>query len=566
MSPSSSRTTSRSASDASSQPAASGAAAAAAHSSPAPEDGAALEKRLRDDLARYASRPHEDPDLERTDGAPPDRALEKEEARLESAGDVIWVDFEEGDTDDPFQWSTRKKWFNACMTCIFTVEVASAASTYVSGIAQMERDLGVEKHVVSILGISLYALGFSLPPLVLAPFSEALGRKTIYVITHFLWGMLFLGVGFAQNIETVLILRFLQGAFGSTGSTMVGGTISDLFRTAERGIPMALFAVAGIGATGLGPAWAGWTTQYLSWRWVQWISAAASSAFFVVFALTVSESRGSVLLARRAAKLRKQTGDPRYRARAEEERASMAVLIKTSLTRPLWLLVSEPVVAAFSIWIAFAWGIMYALLESIGLVTALHDFSLGQTGLVFLTLTVASVLGFLTNFYQEALYRRHFPEKGPEARLYAACAGAVLFPVGCLIYAWTSYAHVSMAGPIVGIIVLMLGVYHIYLSVFSYLADCYLIYASSALAAQSFARNVFAFAFPLFVTQMYHNLGYQWASTLVALLGAVLGVVPFVLFRWGHRIRARSRFSQSLQKEEDARREKAAALEKKGDV
>ncbi|KAE8218365.1 hypothetical protein CF319_g7747 [Tilletia indica] len=526
-------------------------------------DGAALDKRLRDDLARCASRPHEDPDLERTSGAVPDAGLREEETKLESAGEVIWVDFEEGDKEDPFQWSMRKKWFNTCMTCFFTVEVASAASSYVSGIPEMERNLGVSKRVVSLLGVSLYALGFSLPPLVLAPFSEALGRKTIYLTTHFIWAMLFLGIAFARNIETVLILRFLQGAFGSTGSTMVGGTISDLFRTAERGVPMALFAVGGIGGTGLGPAWAGWAAQYLSWRWVQWINAIAGSAFFVFFALTVSESRGSVLLARRAAKLRKQTGDQRYRARAEEERASMAVLIKTSLTRPLILLVSEPVVIAFSVWIAFAWGIMYALLESIGLVTALHDFSIGQTGLVFLTLLVGSILGFVTNFYQESLYRKHFPQRGPEARLYAACAGAVLFPLGCLIYAWTSYSHVHIAGPIIGIIVLMLGIYHIYLSVFSYLADCYLIYASSALAAQSFARNVFGFAFPLFVTQMYQNLGYQWASTLIALLGAVLGVVPFILFRWGHQIRARSRFSQSLQKEEEARRERAAASEKK---
>lgn len=51
-------------------------------------------------------------------------------------------------------------------------------------------------------------------------------------------------------------------------------------------------------------------------------------------------------------------------------------------------------------------------------------------------------------------------------------------------------AHVSIAGPIVGIIILMTSVYHIYLAVFNYLSDSYLIYASSALAAQSFCRNM----------------------------------------------------------------------------
>lgn len=67
---------------------------------------------------------------------------------------------------------------------------------------------------------------------------------------------------------------------------------------------------------------------------------------------------------------------------------------------------------------------------------------------------------------------------------------------------WTAYPDVSIAGPVVGITTLMLGIYIIYLAVFNYLADAYLIYASSALAAQSFARNMFGFAFPLFVEPM----------------------------------------------------------------
>ena len=37
----------------------------------------------------------------------------------------------------------------------------------------------------------------------------------------------------AKNIETVIVARFLQGAFGSTGATMVGGTISDIWLSKE---------------------------------------------------------------------------------------------------------------------------------------------------------------------------------------------------------------------------------------------------------------------------------------------------------------------------------------------
>lgn len=47
------------------------------------------------------------------------------------------------------------------------------------------------------------------------------------------------------------------------------------------------------------------------------------------------ETRGNVILSRRARKLRKATGDERYQCRSDAERASMVVLMKVSMTRPL---------------------------------------------------------------------------------------------------------------------------------------------------------------------------------------------------------------------------------------
>lgn len=44
---------------------------------------------------------------------------------------------------------------------------------------------------------------------------------------------------------------------------------------------------------------------------------------------------GDVILTREAHKLRKETGDTRYRARVEDERTSLRQLISTSCTRPL---------------------------------------------------------------------------------------------------------------------------------------------------------------------------------------------------------------------------------------
>jgi hypothetical protein len=37
----------------------------------------------------------------------------------------------------------------------------------------------------------------------------------------------------AKNITTVLIFRFLSGAFGSVGATLVGGSLADIWQTSE---------------------------------------------------------------------------------------------------------------------------------------------------------------------------------------------------------------------------------------------------------------------------------------------------------------------------------------------
>ncbi|PWN98487.1 MFS general substrate transporter [Tilletiopsis washingtonensis] len=474
-----------------------------------------------------------------------DAHLENEKTRQEK--DVIWVEWEENDPENPFNFSNRRKWWTTFLATFFTAEVAATASAYVPGIPSMEAELG-NSHIISLLGISIYAFGFSLPPMVLAPLSEVFGRNTIYIVSHLLYTVLFVALGRAPNIATVIVIRFLSGAFGSTGSTMVGGSLADIWQSHERGLPMALFATAAIFGTGVGPVWAGWVEQNpnLGWRWIQYLQAIYTGAFFFVLLFGLKETRGSVLLTRRAKRLRKETGDQRYRARAEAERASVAVLVTHSLTRPIKMLFTEPIVTAFSLWVAFLWGFMYMLLESIGLVTQLHNFTPGQTGLVFLSICGAAILGNALNPLQEYMYKKHVGKRGPEARLYSACAAAPLFPIGAFIYGWTAYSHVSIAGPVVGITLLMTSVYQVYLSCFLYLSDSYGPYASSALAAQSFARNLAGTAFPLFCEQMYHRLGYQWASTLAGLLGAVLGIAPFVLFFKGPQIRARSKLSVEL--------------------
>ena len=203
-----------------------------------------------------------------------------------------------------------------------------------------------------------------------------------------------------------------------------------------------------------------------------------------------------MILSRRAKRLRKETGDDRYQCRADVERKSLLILIRLSLVRPLYFLVTEPVVIAMTIYICFAWAILWGLLESIPLIFEnVYHWDLGNTGLAFWSLVLGAFIALALNWHQEYLYRKYYPKHGPEARLFYSCAGGITFVLGSIIVAFAQ-GRTHWIVVCLGYVLIQCAIFHIYLSVFNYLADAYTLYASSALAAQSFARNIIGGSFP----------------------------------------------------------------------
>ena len=88
-----------------------------------------------------------------------------------------------------------------------------------------------EFHVsqeIATLGISLFVLGFAIGPLFWAPLSELYGRQILFTITYFVLTIFNAGAAGSKNIGTLLALRFLAAAFGSSPVTNSGGVSSGL--------------------------------------------------------------------------------------------------------------------------------------------------------------------------------------------------------------------------------------------------------------------------------------------------------------------------------------------------
>lgn len=224
--------------------------------------------------------------------------------------------------------------------------------------------------------------------------------------------------------------------------------------------------------------------------------------------------------------------------------------LKVSFQRPARMLLTEPVVAFFTLWIAFAWGILFLFFSSV-VQTFSTNYGMNtlQTGMVQLAISVGALIGLVINPLQDRIFlrtdKKNKEQPGrpiPEARLYSSIPGSLLFAAGLFWYGWASFPDVHWIVPTCGVACAGLGIYSIYMAVVNYLTDAYEKYAASALSVASLGRNSFAAFLPLASPQLFSNLGFEWAGSLLGFIGVALSVVPVVLVLKGPTIRRRSPF------------------------
>ncbi|KAK4699960.1 hypothetical protein P7C70_g6294, partial [Phenoliferia sp. Uapishka_3] len=162
----------------------------------------------------------------------------KEGGKSEREGDgnaPIWVEWEEGDVENPFNWTLRRRWLITVVSCAYAFTTAFAGTGFSMGINTMKRELDCSSELAS-MGLAAFPLGFAVAPLVLAPFSEAYGRYWMYCITATLYTIFLIPIARAPTISVVIVFRLMAGLACSSGNTMVGGTIADLFEASNRGM------------------------------------------------------------------------------------------------------------------------------------------------------------------------------------------------------------------------------------------------------------------------------------------------------------------------------------------
>jgi hypothetical protein len=258
------------------------------------------------------------------------------------------------------------------------------------------------------------------------------------------------------------------------------------------------------------------------------------------------------LLERKAARLRKESGNPNYRSKLASD-LSPSKLVQHTIVRPMKLLFLSPIVAAMCIYLAVMYGLLYILFTTFTFVfEEVYHFSTSAAGFSFLGSGIGTILGlgYCGTMSDRIIKQRVAAGKTlkPEDRLpnMITIPGSLGIPFGLILYAWATDKHIHWIVAQIGTAITGFGIIGIVMCIQTYLVDAFTIYAASAIAASAVLRSLLGALLPLCGLDLYNAIGLGWGNTLLGLIALALAPILWIFAIYGERIRTSPRWQVNL--------------------
>jgi DHA1 family multidrug resistance protein-like MFS transporter len=283
-----------------------------------------------------------------------------------SDGNILVDWYTTDDAENPQNWSDSKRFIVSLIICAYTFIVYTGSAIYTSSELGVIAKFGISPENAS-LPLSLYVLAYGIGPLLFAPLSEipSIGRSPVYAATMAIFVIISIPTPLVNNFAGLLVLRFLQGFFGSPCLAIGAATMQDMYSLLY--LPYALVAWVSAAYCGpaLGPLISGFAVTAKGWRWSLWeILWGAGPIFLVMFMLLPETSTPNILL-RRAQRLRKLTGDNRLVSQSEIDQKNLAPskILVDAIVKPIEITIKDPAIAFVNVYTAIIYGIYYSFFE-----------------------------------------------------------------------------------------------------------------------------------------------------------------------------------------------------------
>jgi multidrug resistance protein len=452
------------------------------------------------------------------------------------------------DPDMPLNFSNSHKWFIVALLACITFLAPFASAIIAPAISNIREDYGLTSLTKASMPVSIFVLGYAVGPLFLSPLSEIYGRNIVLFSANVFFCAWLIGCALAPSVDTLIFFRFMCGVGGSASQTIGGAVIADLFPVSKRGRAISVWMLGPMFGPNCGPVIGGFVSQSIGWRWLNWITFIPATIVVIAMFFCNRETNHDVLMRRKTDKLRKELGRPELRSCYVDPEApvlSSSRILLNGLVRPIKMLFTSASIFSLSLYIAFAYGCLYLLFNTIPMVfQGVYQWSTGISGLVYLSLLVGNATGLsLFSIFSDKTVVRMTAANGgvyePEMRLPNCLWFALVLPISFFWYGWSAAKGVFWLVPVIGIVPFGISIVGIWLPTQAYIVDAYPQYAASGLAAFSVLRSTVAAFLPLAGPQMYESLGIGWGTSLLGFIAVALIPAPALIYKYGKWMRER---------------------------
>lgn len=170
-------------------------------------------------------------------------------AKVANDGTILVDWYSDHDPDNPQNWSSLRRALIGLVICLYTFVVYLSSAIYSPSTEGVMERFGVS-NLKATLGLAMYVLGYGVGPLLFSPLAEIprIGRNPVYIITFALFFILSFPTAFVNSFAGLIVLRFLQGFFGSPCLATGGASLGDMYGM----IHMPLAMIAWVGAMSCG--------------------------------------------------------------------------------------------------------------------------------------------------------------------------------------------------------------------------------------------------------------------------------------------------------------------------
>jgi MFS family permease len=256
-------------------------------------------------------------------------------------------------------------------TCTSAVPIANIIVSDLS-------DGQVDKSAAALL-VTLWELGESAGPLLIAPLSEVFGRAIVYHVCNTLFCITVILSALCQSAPLFIALRAATGLFVAA-NVLNPAVVGDMFLPDHRGGPMSVIFLAPLLAGAVAPAGAGAITQWIGWRSVMWICAIVAGSCEIAFLTFFRETYSVPILRRREEK--RLSGMEFTASELRAKKAADLANLRQSIQRPASVMGSSFVLAALSLFGSVYFAQFYVLSVSFpSILEELYGLTPSQAGM-----------------------------------------------------------------------------------------------------------------------------------------------------------------------------------------